>query len=292
MSCANLRLGFNNRTRYATLSADPTPQTPLDFMKNELASDLVVFDSVNSDGNIVITGTLSSPQNTQCIALPGVDKIGDVEIKLELYLAPDVNLDLANMEWTAVRRNSLGDYIPLGEWCAGVDPYGVPIPGDQGLLPSTFVHWLDESIYYDSFKLTIRKAAQATVALTGSQLRMLLLCDMLELKKNFSYGHSIRFLSPPEVVQTMGGSHVQPRRQRKGRRIELSLDQMPGGDYNALQQLETKLMGDSFILSAFPSHDDPWMFNNYNMLSRFGNDLGFSHDFIDIHSSNIVFLEV
>lgn len=290
--CTPLRIGFNNRIPFATLTADPSPITPVNHIKNEWKARASYWLQPNSDGNIIIEGVMSSPQNSEFFSIPAISKMGDVELKMELYLSPDDNLDLLDMPFTEVVRNDLGGLIPLGEWIAGVDAYGVPVNETAGVIPETFIYWFNRRIYYDRFKLTIRRAASATKPLENAQLRMLFMGDLLELDKSFSLGNTISFLTDPRLEQTSSGSWVNTRRQNLSREINLSLDVMTDRDRNALFQLESNLRGNNFILSAFPSSTKSWQYNNYNMLARFGNRLQHAQRYVQIHQSNIQFLEV
>lgn len=276
-----LRFGIRNTVPSATLTATPTPNTTLDWLKDESRARLVVWTTPG--GDITISGTLSEYTIAEFFALPGADMLGHAEVQLELFDGGLLTADVLGMGFVQVAHP-----VSIGAFRAGIDKYGMPRDIDK---PTVFIHWLDRPYVYDSFKLTIRQSEYATAALSDVRLRMLIVGQKIEMDYNFEYGSPITFVTKPSLVQTEGGSWVQTKAQVRSRAMSLTLPQMSDSDRENLWALESELQGSPLIVSAFPTGRG-WQFNNHSYLARFGAPIEFSQTFEGIHRTTIQLLEV
>ena len=279
-NCTPLRFGVNNDVREMTITSVPAPVTDLEFIKNEYAARRSVWTGLQDGNTIVIEGEIPETRIAEYFAIPSLDIPGDYTVKLEVFSNVGTPVDLLQME-----PQTIASILPLGEWRAGVDPYGVL---DDSTIPDTLVYWFPEYLAYKRFRLTI------TAGPSGGDvsLRMLMMGEMIQFHKNFDYGLSISFLNAPELVQTSSGSYLPARVQRKSRRMTIPLNNMPDLDRMLLSKMEKRLLGQSFIVSAYPAAEG-WQYHEYSFLSRFANELEYVQVFNDRHSArNMTLLEV
>lgn len=282
MICAPIRFGVSNQLLNANIVATPEPITEINWLKNEWRARQVVWGDPTQ--NIVIDGVLPEAEIAEYFSLPNSTLTGLAEVQLELFSTDTSETSIIEPEFV-----QLADLVPLGEWRAGIDPYGVPRGIDN---PDVFVIWLDEPVVYQRFRLTIRHSDVAASAVNDVRLRMLMIGNGLQLEQNFSYGNQIQFLTEPDLVRTASGSHLPSRMQKRSRVLSMSFDSMTDSDRALMWRMEASLGGLPFLVSAYPEHEG-WQFNNYTFLARFANALAYKNTFYDIHSvDNFVLVEV
>jgi len=138
---------------------------------------------------------------------------------------------------------------------------------------------------------TVDGGTGAITSTDSMNLRMLMLGEVIQLEKNFSYGSAIKFLTEPELHTSFSGFAITSRAQRTAKRLRLSLDSMTQGDRFTLWNYETKLAGKPFLVSPYPS-ETQWFKTNYFFLARFEDSLEYKHVGPNIHRTSINLVEV
>ena len=121
-------------------------------------------------------------------------------------------------------------------------------------------------------------------------LRMITLGNIITLEENFNYGAVLKLLTEPEIRYTSSGYAVNTKIQRYSRSMQLVLDAMTDNDRLVLSDLETKLMGKPFLITAYPKRAK-WFTDHHMFLGIFGNALPYSHFFEDINQTQLTVLE-
>lgn len=132
----------------------------------------------------------------------------------------------------------------------------------------------------------------AITSTTSMNLRMLMLGDVIQLEKNFSYGSQIEFLTEPDLHFSHSGFAITSRAQRPAKALSLSLDTMTEGDRFTMRNYETKLAGKPFLVSPYPSGTAQWFRGDYIFLARFANSLKYHHLSRNIHRTSLNLVEV
>ena len=276
-----LRFGVENYVPISSLTSNPEPVTDLEWLKDEWRANIVRYTDPSTD--IVIEGTLESPQIGEYFALPGSNLVGLARIRLELFTAVDSTTDILNMDAAQV-----APLTPLGQWRSGIDQYGVPRQVDT---PGVFVYWFPKALPFAKWRLTISHTNDAIALATDVRLRMFMIGGKLQLKKSFSWGSRLRELTEPQLLTTASGSNVPSGRQVKSRAMVLDLKSMDDNDRMALSNMESVLNGAPFVVSAYPGGKSQ-RFNRYSFLGRFSNALEYTHNFHDANSSTLTIVEV
>lgn len=277
-----LRLGKTNYLPEALLTASPSPVTPLDWCKTEWASDLVRWTDLENN-LIEINGTFPELKIIDYFAIIGTNLLGGAKYKLEL-------LTQYGGVFTTYKDgfNLFGSLIPIGEWRAGIDPYGVPAPDST---PKVIVMWFDQPHRPLGFKLTIEPNIPVGSNLSDVKLRMLLTGTGLKVQRNFSHGNSISYFTGSNLKQTYGGSYVPTSTKSLSRVMTFPLDQMTDVDRRAISKLETSLGNRPFIISGYPGRKG-LEFKDYSMLARIIDPLNYFHQREDIHETVLKVVEV
>lgn len=281
--CAPIRIARTNDISLFTLTSSRAPTTNLEWLKNEFRSRPARWDDPDTD--VTITGTLSEQRYAEYFAIPGCNLVGGATVQLKIFETDVSTTDLLNMEPLTITGP-----IPLGEWRAGIDPYGAISPTPRyGLL--TF--WFGEFIQYQRFELVITTPTDYSNEADDIRIRALHIGETLKLEKNFTFGASITYLDEPELRRTTSGSVLEARTQRESRKFTLSLNHATDNDRYLMAKFERTKLGQPFIFSAHPGAGSGWQFTDYTYLARFGNALGYSHTHSNRHAINrVTLLEV
>lgn len=300
-----LRLGRTNDVPGMTLTATPDPVTPLDNLKVEHSSRVARFVSTTSENDIVISGTADRDVGAEYFALPNADLPAASEVKIELfdqggYPVVGFGNDTAipGTVYPAGRfragvdkfggtlngipsggYRALSSLVPAGKFQAGIDRYGGVDPASK---PETFVVFFHRLYIYRSFRLTIRTNLAAGDAV-DIRFRMLLMGRALELIEGFEIGAMLRYLSPTQHVTTGSGSTIPKREQRLARALSLPLNFLPELDRERLSEMEVRLNGQPFIVSAHPGSAG-WEYRDHNFLARFSSALEYQHRFGELYA--------
>jgi len=132
----------------------------------------------------------------------------------------------------------------------------------------------------------------AITSTTSMNLRMLMLGDVIQLEKNFSYGSDISFLTEPDLHFAHSGFAITSRAQQHAKALSLSLDSMTEGDRFTMRNYETKLAGKPFLVSPYPSGTAQWFRGDYVFLARFANSLKYKHLTPSNHRTSLNLVEV
>ena len=149
MTCQHILFSKTNLMDEATITSTPSSDTPLEWLKNEFRSRQAKWTDFSTD-EIVIEGTFPQLRYVDYFAIPG-SNIGsntNGEIKIEFFKTLTSTTDLLGTGFQPI-----GEMIPLGEWSAGVDPYG-----EDNLEPlnNTYAIWFNKLYGVRRFKITIK----------------------------------------------------------------------------------------------------------------------------------------
>lgn len=123
-------------------------------------------------------------------------------------------------------------------------------------------------------------------------IRMLMYGEALELDETISYGSAISFLTEPKLERTFSGKAVSVESQNENRIIRLNLDMMTDLDRARLIKMERDLLGQPFVVSAYPNGDGPWLEDDFTFLGKFANAINYQHTFQNIHKAQLTIVEV
>ena len=281
-----IRFGATNYVPESLITKPATtPDTSIQNIKTEWASRITRWNNPVI-GVTYIDIVIDKPRAMDYIAFPDNNLAGPVEIAIIAYSGDDYRAaDIVySTNWTPVTKPK-----PLGQWQAGVDPYGGVATADK---PTAFVQWFPKTVIAQTVRVHIRHTAETVAAADGMDFRMILIGKKLELNNNFSYGGSATFTTPPKLARSAGGRYMSTRPQQNVRSIRLSLDNMTDRDFNMLRALENQLGSRALIVSAYPSPDElHWLFSGYSGLMRFANSLEFTHVYEDHHKTEIILVE-
>ncbi|MEM7258963.1 MAG: hypothetical protein AAF404_16420 [Pseudomonadota bacterium] len=121
------------------------------------------------------------------------------------------------------------------------------------------------------------------------KMRMVMIGQSLTLKKNIGSGSRIRFSTEPVLHQSISGYAVTGSRQQQVRRLSFPL-RLAQSDRFSMWQLEAKLSGKAFMINCYPSKQG-WFSGNYQFLARFTTALEFTHQYDDLHLTDIDAIE-
>lgn len=280
MTCAPIRFGTTNDVPEMTLTSTVTPDTSLEWLKNEFKARQVRWTDLSS-ADIVVEGTLAETRVLEYFAMPSANLTSASQVKLEVFDDAGTKVDILGRDF-----QDLATPIPAGEFRVGIDQWGVP---DDSTIPGVVLIWLDVPTPYRGFRLTIKHG------LTDGQdevlLRMLMMGEKLQLQHNFGYGGDIAFQVSPELIQTTSGSRFLSRVPIDAREVSLQLEYMTDVDRVRLSKMEKALQGKPFIVCAYPDKSG-WQFNDYTFVARFADRISYTQVFENVHSATLNIVEV
>lgn len=280
-TCERIQFGIKSCVPDSTLTSTPAPVTNLDWIKNEFSSRQAVWATPGN--SVSISGTIPSVKKADFFSIAG-SNLGNADTTIKLFNGgTEVYSKTFTGEFVAT-----SELIPLGEWRAGVDPYGIPrSTGGQDAV----VEWFDDQVEYNSF--TIDVVSNDGNPLFNVQLNFLQIGEKLQLDENFKHGARISFMTPPNLAKNSSGSYLPVQAQQLSKKLTISLPQMTEADRFAMWDMETTLNNAPFIVDAHPSEPAGWKRFNYSFLGRFANELDHDHFLPILHRLNdITILEV
>lgn len=273
--CIPLRFGLNNHVPDSQLFSNYAPDMALDNMKHEHRARLTRW--VNRSGEaVVIDGHLPELRRAEYFAIAGSNIPAAGEIRLELF--KDVGRTIRVLD---TGFKPLGTGLPLGEWRVGMDVFYAI---DERTKPNTQVFWFPpvQIIYY---RLHIRGHTD------DLRVRMLLCGEKLQFQYNFAYGNEISLVTPPRLKYTASGTPVRIRPQRRRKALTLDMSRMSGLDYAKLARMETTLLGDPFLVAAFPEKTGI-QFDNYSFLATNSTALRYKQLLHNMYQTTLNLIEV
>lgn len=283
-NCEPLSFGSTNVVPDSTITSNRSVSSgsSLNHLKDEHVSRPAEWDG---NSQVVITGSLGETKRAEYFSLPDSNLGPSAQIKVELFASNNASgPDLLNMP--AIEVATL---IPLGVWKAGVDPYGGTYA--SAVNPPVFTQFFD-IVEFASYRLTIDAPYSTPQDSLGVALRMFLLGERTTLTYNFEYGHKLKKLTAPELIETASGNRVLRRSQRLQKTWTLPLRGINDTDRVKLSVMEETLLGRPFIVSGYPDRAT-FEKDDYTFLARFGEANEYSPIFEDIHSvDNLVLLGI
>jgi|GEM_PF-6790480 len=266
--CTPITFAKDNHVPDMTLSASREPTTTLNSLKNEYESRPVRWPDAGQ--NVTVTGISPITRIAEYFSIPSSYLGGSIAVQLKLFETETSTVDLLDME-----PMSTSQLLPLGQFRAGVHGYNETLDLES---PPALTSWLDRVIQYQRFELDLITTAQDGLDFDDLRLRTLHIGERITLEKNFNYGHSIRFLTPPELVKTVSGSYFPSRSQRDSRALRIDLTHATDVDRDTIARMERRLKGAPFIFSAHPGQNG-WHFDDYTFMARLFTELDYTSNY-------------
>lgn len=280
MICKPIRFGKTNDVPDATITSTVTPDTSLDWLKDEFKARLVRFTDLSS-ADIVIELTLPETRVLEYFALPGSNLTKASQFKLEVFDDAGTKADILGRGFQEVATP-----LPAGIFRAGIDKWAEL---DDSTIPDVHLIWIDTPVEYRGIRLTITHGL--TDGVDEVLLRMLMMGEKLELENTYSFGGDIAFDEPADLVRTTSGSKFPQRDSVDSRDISLPFDAMTEIDLLRMKNFRRSLQGRPFIVDGRPE-DSGLLKHDYKFVGRFEGQTRFSHRYINQHTTTINIVEV
>lgn len=273
----NLRIIFDNvHDAAATLTATSEASSQLSIDKTQRSGRSYVWRSLDTSPQ-VITASFSSP-----LSINGV----------VIYQHNLSNLARVRVEY--IRNNSViydsgeliaAELIPLGEWQAGIDPWG----GSQVIsLPNVQLSVWSPTFYIDEYRITIDDAVNPDRFI---QIQRIFAGYYYSPVFNASYNPQLTWVDSAEHRRTESGS-VNTIGGNLYRRLTIDLGYLDSSDRSdlTLKALKSGKASEVFI-SLYPNRggiDEA----EHEFLARRENDYGHTHNYVNNWKNQLVFIEV
>ncbi|UTD54911.1 hypothetical protein [Halomonas sp. MS1] len=272
----NLRIIFDNVHDAATLTATSEASPLLPIENTQRSGRSYVWRSLDTTQQ-VITGSLDGPLSINGAVIYQHNLTNLAKVRVEYLRRGDVVYDSGEL--------IAAELIPLGEWVAGIDPWG----GSQvNSLPNVQLSVWSPSFFVDSYRITIDDPANPDGFI---QVQRIAVGDYFSPKFNAAYEPVLDWVDTSEHRKTEGGS-LNTVGGSLSRRLTIDLNFLDSSDRSklTLKALKSGKTSDVFI-SLYPAKggiDEA----EHEFLARRENNYSHRHKFFNNWKNQLVFIEV
>ena len=274
-----IRISRSNYIPFATLSTENTaPLTSVDNLKNLRRSSTVTYNDIAQTGP-AITADFGVQQIANYWAIPSISLPAGVIVVVTLFAGA---LDSATVYSSGFVVPA--DIIPIGDWAAGVDPYGGSLLHDGA---NALIQYIEPAVMFQSFRLQIYPLDHAGVI----QLRSFMLGEYAAPEKNFTYsGNEFEPFIDPEIEVLTSGHNAIRRPMRESRSFTAPFSLMSDSDRYMFKQVLKLMNGQPMLIDPYPEETAPV----YQECSFVGTAFAprFSHYAYHLHRSSLSFVEI
>lgn len=280
MSCEPLILSQHNHVVSGLIDA-----LPLSFIAPVSGTAETIQTPVDTAvwnlNTLTLSGAKRDLVDWQYFAIVGTSLSSNASITFRLYSSSVNPPNAANIVYEET-VTGISDLIPLGQWAAGIDPYGA---GSQVSTVTELIHLMPSTVAARRFQIEITSPVDIDI-------RYLMGGTYIQLKSGFSAGSRFQYLSPASLSgKPASGGTIKTKDAIRSRHLTLNYNRLDHEERQLLNDHKSFVGGSPFLVIPYSEKDSTWRYPEYTFLARYGKSQNLAHAAKHLNSARLEFLE-